>query len=128
MPPARDNIKLPTNQSNNISDTSMRECSVVNYHRSMMLKSKNLLDKNVLGKLTYWSGREKVQDNINLKCYQSIQAFNTFLIRCATKWYTYIKCKIWETQEIIMLYSGLLKRKRRPLVLACNNQQSERTI
>ena len=126
MPLVRDNSKLPTRQSNNISDTSMRECSVVNYHRSMMLKSKNLLDKNVLGKLTYWSGREKVQDNINLKCYQSTQAFNIFLIRCATKWYTYIKCKIWETQEIIMLYSGLLKRKLRPLVLDYNI--NERTI
>lgn len=124
---ARDNIKLPTRQSNNILDTSMKECLVVNYHRSMMLKLKNLLDKNVLGKLTYWSGREKVQDNINLKCYQSTQAFNIFLIRCATKWYTYIKCKIWETQEIIMLYSGLLKQKRRPLVSAYNNQ-SERNI
>ena len=70
--------KTTTKQSNNILDTSMKECLVVNYHRSMMLKLKNLLDKNVLGKLTYWSGREKVQDNINLKCYQSIPAFSIF--------------------------------------------------
>ena len=128
MPLALDNIKLPIRQSNNISITSTRECLTDYYHRLTKLKSKTWLDKNVSVKLTYWSGREKVLEDTILKCYQSIQAFNTSLIRCATKWYTYIKCRIWETQEIIMLYSGLLKRKPRPLVLVYNQRQSERTI
>ncbi len=116
MPLARDNTKLPTKQSNNILNTSMRVCLVTNYHHLTKLKLKTWLDKNVLVKLTYWSGREKVREYIDSKCYRSIQAFNTFLIHCATKWYTCIKCKIWATQEIITSYSGRLKRKPRPLV------------
>ena len=116
MPLAKDNIKLPTKQSNNILNTLMRECSVANYHRSTKLKLKTWLDKNVSVRSTYWSGREKVLEDTILKCYQSIQAFNTFLIRCATKWYIYIKCRIWATQETITSYSGRLKRRPRPLV------------
>ena len=128
MPLARDNIKLPTKQSKNILKLSTKECLTENYLRLTKLKSKTWLDKNVSVKLTYWSGREKVLEDTILKCYQSILTFNTFLIRCATKWYTYIKCKIWETQEIIMLYSGLLKQKRRPLVSAYNQSKNEGTI
>ena len=128
MPLALDNIKLPTRQSNNISITSTRECLTDYYHRLTKLKSKIWLDKNVSVKLTYWSGREKVLEDTILKCYQSIQAFNIFLIHCATKWCTYIKCKIWVTQETITSYSGHLKKRLRPSVLVYNQRHSERTI
>jgi len=120
MPLAIDNIELHTKQSNSILSISTRECLTVYYHRLTKLKSKIWLDKNVSVKLLRGSGREKVLEDTILKCYQSIQAFNTSLIRCATKWCTYIKCRIWETQEIIMHYSGLLKNEQRPLVLAYN--------
>ncbi len=113
---ARDNIKLPTKQSKNILKSSTKECLVANYHHLTKLKSRTWRDKNVSVKSTYWSGREKVLEDTILKCYQSILTFNTFLIRCATKWYTYIKCKIWATQEITMNYFGRLKKRPRPLV------------
>ena len=113
---ARDNIKLPTKQSKNILMSSMKDYLVANYHHLTKLKSRTWLDKNVSVKSTYWSGREKVLEDIILKCYQSILTFNTFLIHCATKWYTYIKCKIWAIQETTMSCFGRLKKRPRPLV------------
>ena len=113
---ARDNIKLPIKQSKNILKSSTKECLMANYHHLTKLKLRTWRDKNVSVKSTYWSGREKVLEDIILKCYQNILTFNTFLIRCATKWYTYIKCKIWATQETIMSCFGRLRRRPKPLV------------
>ncbi len=113
---ARDNIKLPIKQSKNILKSSTKECLMANYHHLTKLKLRTWLDKNVSVKSTYWSGREKVLEDTILKCYQIILIFNTFLIHCATKWYTYIKCRIWATQETITSYSGRLKRRPRHLV------------